>query len=116
MKTYVKYFLIGIGVIIGIVILVNILTPKVVLPQDTKDLQKKIEDLEANNLELIKKQIEIDSLTAQYDARIEDIEARLTDVGTSRVVIQKIYSDKITKSKTSTPSDLDTFFKQRYNY
>ena len=116
MNTYVKYFLIGIGTIIGIVILVNILTPKVVLPQDTQGLQKKIEDLEANNLELIKKQIEIDSLTAQYDARIESIENRLTDVGTSRVIIQKVYSDKITKSKTSTPSDLDTFFKQRYNY
>ena len=116
MKTYVKYFLIGIGVVIGIIIIVNILTPKVVLPQDTQDLQKKIEDLEANNLELIKKQIEFDSLTAQYDARIEDIENRLTDVGTSRVIIQKVYSEKITKSRTATPSDLDTFFKQRYNY
>jgi len=116
MKIYVKYFLIGIGVIIGIIILINILTPKVTLPQDTEELQKKIEALEANNLELIKKQIEFDSLTAQYDARIEDIENRLTDVGTSRVIIQKVYSDKITKSRTSTPSDLDTFFKQRYNY
>jgi hypothetical protein len=116
MNKYAKYALIGLGIVIGVIILVNVLTPKVVLPQDTKELQKKIEDLEANNLELIKKQIEIDSLTAQYDARIEEIEARLTDVGTSRVVIQKIYSDKITKSKTSTPSDLDTFFKQRYNY
>jgi hypothetical protein len=116
MKTYVKYFLIGIGVIIGIVILVNILTPKVVLPQDTKDLQKKIEDLEANNLELIKKQIEFDSLTAQYDARIENIENQLVDVSTSKVIIQKVYTNKISKSRTSTPSDLDTFFKQRYNY
>lgn len=116
MNTFLKYFLIGIGVIIGIVILVNILTPKVVLPQDTQDLQKKIQDLEANNLELIKKQIEFDSLTAQYDTRIESIENKLTDVGTSRVIIQKIYTDKIAKSKTATPSDLDTFFKQRYNY
>ena len=116
MNKYAKYALIGLGIVIGVIILVNVLTPKVVLPQDTKELQKKIEDLEANNLELIKKQIEFDSLTVQYDARIEEIEARLTDVGTSRVVIQKIYSDKITKSKTSTPSDLDTFFKQRYNY
>jgi hypothetical protein len=116
MNKYAKYALIGLGIVIGVIILVNVLTPKVVLPQDTKELQKKIEDLEANNLELIKKQIEFDSLTAQYDARIEDIENRLTDVGTSRVVIQKVYSDKITKSRTSTPSDLDTFFKQRYNY
>jgi hypothetical protein len=116
MNKYVKYALIGLGIVIGIIILVNILTPKVVLPQDTEELQKKIQDLEANNLELIRKQIEIDSLTAQYDARIEDIENRLTDVGTSRVIIQKVYSDKITKSRTSTPSDLDTFFKQRYNY
>jgi hypothetical protein len=116
MNKYVKYLLIGLGIVIGIIILINVLTPKVTLPQNTQDLQKKIEDLEANNLELIKKQIELDSLTADYDARIEDIEARLTDVGTSRVIIQKVYSDKITKSRTSTPSDLDTFFKQRYNY
>jgi hypothetical protein len=116
MKTYVKYFLIGIGVVIGIIIIVNILTPKVVLPQDSKDLQKKIEDLEANNLELIRKQIEIDSLTAQYDARIQEIENKLTDVGTSRVIIQKVYTDRINKSKTATPSELDSFFKQRYNY
>ena len=116
MKTYVKYFLIGIGVIIGIVILINVLTPKVVLPQDTEELQKKLEDLEANNLALIAKQIEIDSLTAQYDARIQSIENQLTDVGTSRVIIQKVYTNKITKSKTATPSELDSFFKQRYNY
>ena len=116
MKVYLKYFLIGVGIILGIVILVNIFTPKITLPQDTKELQKKIEDLEVNNLELIKKQIEFDSLTAQYDARIEDIENRIGDIGSSRVIIQKVYSDKITKSRTSTPSDLDTFFKQRYNY
>lgn len=116
MKTYVKYFLIGIGVIIGIVILINVLTPKVVLPQDTEELQKKLEDLEANNLALIAKQIEIDSLTAQYDLRIENIENQLIDATTSRVIIQKVYTNKISKSKTATSSELDSFFKQRYNY
>lgn len=116
MKIYLKYFLIGVGVILGIVILVNIFTPKITLPQDTENYQKKLEDLEKNNLELIKKQIELDSLAANYDKRISDIETRLEDVGQSKIIIQKIYNDKINKSKTASPSDLDTFFKQRYNY
>ena len=116
MKVYLKYFLIGVGIILGIVILVNIFTPKITLPQDTESYQKKLDDLEANNLQLIKKQIELDSAAADYELRISNIETRLEDVGQSKIIIQKIYNDRITKSKTSSPSDLDTFFKQRYNY
>ena len=116
MNTYLKYFLIGIGVVIGVVILVKIMTPKVVLPQEETELVKKLEDLEKNNLELIKKQIEIDSINVSYEERIQELETKIMDVGQSRVIIQKIYSDKIQKSKKSTPSEVDSFFKQRYNY
>ena len=116
MNTFLKYFLIGVGIVIGIVILVAIFTPKVTLPQDTIEMQKKIDDLEKNNLELIKKQIEFDSASADYEQRIQDLELKISDVGASKVIIQKVYSDKIRKSRSSTPSDLDTFFKKRYNY
>jgi hypothetical protein len=116
MNTYLKYFLIGFGVVIGILILVNIFTPKVVLTEDIKDLEKKIEGLQANNLELIKKQIEMDSLAVEYQSRIEIIENRLVDVSTSRVIIQKIYTDKIKDAQDDTPSQVDSFFKSRYKY
>jgi hypothetical protein len=116
MKIYLKYFLIGVGIILGIVILVRLFTPRITLSQDTEGYQQKLENLEKNNLELIKKQIELDSAAADYELRISNIEIRLEDVGQSKIIIQKIYNDRITKSKTSSPSDLDTFFKQRYNY
>jgi hypothetical protein len=116
MNTYLKYFLIGFGVVIGILILVNIFTPKVVLTEDIKDLEKKIEGLQANNLELIRKQIEMDSLAVEYQSRIEIIENRLVDVSTSRVIIQKIYTDKIKDAQDDTPSQVDSFFKSRYKY
>ena len=115
MSKFLRYFLIGLGVFVGIVILLNIIIPKPKMT-DTSDFEKQIEDLKNVNIELIKKQIVLDSTNAQYEQRIEEIENRLMDVGQSKIVIQKIYSDKIQKSKTSSPSDLDSFFKQRYNY
>jgi len=116
MNTYLKYFLIGLGIILGIFIVVKLLTPKAISLQESKEFEVKIEDLKKNNLELIKKQIELDSLTAEYDERLQDIEFRLSNVGTSKIIIQKIYNDKINKSKEATPSEVDSFFKQRYKY
>lgn len=116
MNVYLKYFLIGLGIILGVFIVVKLLTPKTVLPAELKEFETRIENLRKNNLELIKKQIELDSLTAEYDERLQDIEFRLANVGTSKIIIQKIYNDKINKSKDATPSEVDSFFKQRYKY
>jgi VIT1/CCC1 family predicted Fe2+/Mn2+ transporter len=116
MNTYLKYFLIGLGIILGVFIVVKLLTPKTISSQEVKEFETKIDDLRKNNLELIKKQIELDSLTAEYDERLQDIEFRLSNVGTSKIIIQKIYNDKINKSKEATPSEVDSFFKQRYKY
>jgi hypothetical protein len=116
MNKYVKNVLIGVGAVIALVIIINLLTPRVALPEEIKEMQKRIDSLQKNNLELIKKQIDIDSSNANYEQRISDIESRLLDVGQSKIIIQKIYNDKINKSRNATPSDLDSFFKQRYNY
>jgi hypothetical protein len=115
MNKFLKYFLIGLGVFIGIIVLLNIVIPKPKM-SDTSDIENKIKALDRINLELIKKQTVLDSVDAEYRARIEDIETRLMDIGQSKIIVQKIYSDRIQKSKQSTPSDLDTFFRDRYKY
>ena len=115
MNKLLKYFLIGVGVFIAFIVLLNVIIPK---PKttDTSEFEKQIENLKNENLELLKKQAVLDSINLDYEERIQNIEDKLTDLGQSKVIIQKIYSDKIQKSKESTPSDLDTFFKKRYNY
>ena len=115
MNKFAKYLLVGLGVFVGLIVLLNVVIPKPKMT-DTSEFEKQIEQLKNENLELIKKQIVLDSSNADYERRIQDIELKLTDLGQSKIIIQKIYSDKINKSKDATPSDLDTFFRKRYNY
>jgi hypothetical protein len=116
MKTYLKYILIGLGIILGMVILVDVFTPKAVLIQDLRNAERNIKNLEKVNSDLVKKQIRIDSVSLIYVKKLDSIQKKLDSIQPNKIIIKKEHTEKINKSKEATPSETDSFFKSRYKY
>jgi hypothetical protein len=100
---------------IGYLIIVSIPTTKssVVIPQE---LIHQIDSLKAKNSELEQNAKAFDSIINRYNLQIELLDSEIVYNQTKIDTAKKKISIKINKVKGYTSDEVDSFFKDRYNY
>jgi hypothetical protein len=106
---------VGLG-IIGLIVMyymILLLTPKPQMPTEDK---AKIDALTQANIAIEKRQDSLDNLISTYQTKIDSINIELGSVKEKTTIIREYYHEVGQKVDKFTPSQIDSFFKIRYNY
>jgi hypothetical protein len=109
----VKYVCVGILGLIVMYYMILLLTPKPEMPTEDK---AKIDALTQANILIKKRQDKLDSLIGTYQTKIDSIDTELGKVKEKTTIIREYYHEVGQKVDKFTPSQIDSFFKIRYNY
>jgi hypothetical protein len=112
-KPYLKialYVLIGLVVMYG---MIYIFTPKPQMPTDYKNA---IDSLKADNVALRNKQKQADSAISSYQKQISNLDNAISNIKVKETIIKEYYHEVSGKVGKYTPTQVDSFFKARYNY
>jgi hypothetical protein len=108
-----KVVLLVISSILLICGLVYLFTPK---PQIPSDLKNSINELVVANKKLIESQNHLDSAITVYESKIEIIDSQINGIKGKTIIINKYYNNLSQQIDHFQPNQIDSFFKQRYNY
>ena len=110
---YGKTALYVVGGLILMYLMIYVFTPK---PQIPLEYKQALDSLNRANAELIAKQKQIDSAIAFYQSQIHDLDYAISNIQTKKTEIHNHYQVLGGKVTNYRPSQVDSFFKSRYNY
>jgi hypothetical protein len=108
--------IIGVVIIIVLVIIsIRGTDEKPVSPKDTF-IQQTIDTAAKANLDLQAKQATLDSIAHSIDEKLNILDEKVSKVKNKETIIREYYHDRISQPGKYTPQQVDSFFKDRYNY
>jgi len=110
---YGKTALYVVGGLILMYLMIYVFTPKPEIPLEYKHA---LDSLNRANAELIIKQKQIDSAIASYQSQIHDLDYAISNIQTKKTEIINHYQVLGGKVSNYEPSQVDSFFRSRYNY
>jgi hypothetical protein len=96
-------------------IYINIFTKKEKLIEQ-EYIKAQIDSINKVNLELKAKQDSLDKNSKKFEDVIIQLDWKLQNVGENKTVIKEYYHEEKEKTKHYTPTQLDNFVIDRYNY
>ncbi len=111
-KNY-KVILYALGGLGLLYVLIWIFTFKPEIPLEYKHA---LDSLNRANAELVAKQKQIDSAIASYQSQIHDLDYAISNIQTKKTEIINHYQILGDKVGNYEPTQVDSFFKARYNY
>lgn len=110
-----RYILYGlVGLILAYIFLPDFFPTKEYKPDQA--LVNRIDSLEQKNKELEYYIVQFDSLQFEFDQQIIELNTRLDNNKGKTTIIKEIYKDKGNTARKFTPSQVDSFFRDRYNF
>jgi hypothetical protein len=103
-------------VIVGLFLLYGVIWIATRKPQMPDDLKATIDSLNNANKALIVMQKQIDSNIHVYEAEVKQVDHQINNVKEKTTIIKEYYHEVSQQVDTYTPTELDSFFKARYNY
>jgi hypothetical protein len=112
-KKYIKPVLfIGAGLFI-IYWMIFLFTPK---PQIPLEYKHALDSLNRVSIELAKKQKQSDSIINLYQIKVDEVDFKIKNIKEKTTIVREYYHEKTKEVNKYTPSQIDSFFKNRYNY
>ena len=105
--------LIVIGGLIFLYLFILLVTPKPDMPADIKAT---IDSLTNANKRLIEHQKQIDSTIAVYEEEVNQIDNQVDNIKEKTTIVREYYHEVGQQVNQYTPTQVDSFFKARYNY
>lgn len=93
--------------------IITVLTSKPELSEETK---LKLKELDSTVSVLRADQIKYDEIISSYNYEIYRIDSSISNMKDTTIVIKKYYTELGSKVNKYTPTQVDSFFKKRYNY
>jgi hypothetical protein len=112
-KDFFKYALYGVIALFVLYGLIFIITSKQSMPADIKAT---IDSLNNVNKQLIERQKQIDSTIAIYETEVKQVDFQIDNIKEKTTVIREYYHEVSQQTSQYTPTQVDSFFKSRYNY
>ena len=103
-------------VIVGLFLLYGIIWITTRKPQMPADIKATIDSLTNVNKQLIEHQKQIDSTIHVYEAEVKQVDDKIDNVKEKTTIIKEYYHEQSQQVNNYTPTELDSFFKARYNY
>lgn len=107
------------GIIGGMVLLVFILLAIFTKKEEVVDnpyIKNQIDSLARVNKALQDKQNEMDINSRKYEDALLDLDFKVQTINQKKSIIREYYHEKIIQPAQYTPQQIDSFFKNRYNY
>jgi hypothetical protein len=106
----------GLYVVIGLLAILGILWVTTRQPQMPINIKATIDSLSAINKQLLERQKQIDSTIAVYETEINQIDNQVDNIKEKTTIVREYYHEVGQQSGKYTPTQVDSFFKARYNY
>lgn len=103
-------------VIVGLFLLYGIIWIATRKPQMPAELQATIDSLTNANKALVEHQRQIDSTIHVYETEVKQVDYQIDNIKEKTTIIKEYYHNVSQQVNTYTPTELDLFFKTRYNY
>jgi hypothetical protein len=103
-------------VIVGLFLLYGIIWIATRKPQIPADIKATIDSLTNVNKQLIEHQKQIDSTIHVYEAEVKQVDYQIDNIKEKTTIIKEYYHEQSQQVNNYTPTELDSFFKARYNY
>lgn len=107
---------IGLYVIGGLIVLFGIIWLTTRQPQMPADIKATIDSLTNVNKQLVEHQKQIDSTINAYEAEVEQVDFQLDNIKEKTTIVREYYHEVSGQASHYTPTQVDSFFKKRYNY
>ena len=117
MKQKIKFYSIIVASVIAACIivyfLIRMLTHKPTMPVDAQAI---VDSLNRVDITKIEKQKSLDSAIGQYATVLLRIDSSISNITEQRVTIHNYYYKRTQETNNLQTTQIDSFFKQRYNY
>jgi len=107
---------IGLYVIGGLIVLFGIIWLTTRQPQMPDDIKATIDSLTNVNKQLIEHQKQIDSTINAYEAEVDKVDFEINNIKEKTTIVREYYHEVSNQTSHYTPTQIDSFFKKRYNY
>ena len=107
---------IGLYIIGGLIVLFGIIWLTTRQPQMPADIKATIDSLTNVNKQLVEHQKQIDSTINAYEAEVEQVDFQLDNIKEKTTIVREYYHEISSQTSNYTPTQVDSFFKKRYNY
>lgn len=106
----------GLYIVAALLLILGILWITTRKPQMPVEYKNVIDSLSKTNKMLLSKQQQIDSVINIYKTEIDQIDNRVKNIKEKTTIIREYYHEVEQKANKYTPTQIDSFFKSRYNY
>ena len=103
-------------VIGGLLVLYAFLWISTRQPQMPAEYKRTIDSLTNLNKELISRQNKIDSTIEVYEQKVEQVDFQIDNIKEKTTIVREYYHEVGQQAGKYTPTQVDSFFKARYNY
>lgn len=107
---------IGLYIIGGLLVLFGLLWITTRKPQIPADIKATIDSLTNINKQLIEHQKQIDSTIDAYKAEVKQVDNQIDHIKEKTTIIREYYHEVSQQTEQYTPTQVDSFFKDRYKY
>lgn len=83
---------------------------------DYRSYKKEIKQIQQENKKLLEKQKDIDGLIFNYEKEIKQLDYKLNNIKEKTTIIKEYYKEKNKEINNYNINQIDSFFKNRYNY
>lgn len=108
-----RYILYGIGALALLYGAIYLFTPKPQMPVEYKAV---IDSLTVANTEIEAKQLKIDSSIQVFETEVRLLDLQVDNIKEKTTIIREIYREKNAAASNYNTTQIDSFFKARYNY
>jgi hypothetical protein len=112
-KDFFKYALYG---VIGLFALYGFIFVISLKPGMPAEIKAQIDSLNAVNKQLIERQKQIDSTIAVYEDEVREVDEQVNNIKEKTTIIREYYHEVGQQASQYNPTQVDSFFKARYNY
>jgi hypothetical protein len=106
----------GLYIAVGLLLLLGIIWITTRKPQIPIEIKATIDSLNNVNKQLLEKQKQIDSTIKLYETEISQIDSRVDNIKEKTTIVREYYHEIGQQADKYTPTQIDSFFKVRYNY
>lgn len=105
-------------IMIGIIILLICVIAYLLIPKSdvSADIKARIDSLTVENKRLLKSQEHLDSTINIYRFEVNKLDSQIANIDNKTVIINRYYNNIGQQVDKYTPTQIDSFFKKRYNY
>ena len=112
-QKYIKPALFVVAGLFIMYLMIYLFTPK---PQIPLEYKHALDSLNRISIELVEKQKKSDSIISEYQMKVNEVDLKISNIKEKTTVVREYYYEKQKQIDKYTPTQIDSFFKNRYNY